>query len=222
MVGDGLLPVFRRTSLVCLPIERIDQPGEEVSFGFPLCSAVTTLASAQPGIQQVPHRVAEHVEGVDDNREEKPRPEGQPGRLLHEAAPFPAEHPSPAGHLDGQPESEKAQRRLGNDDPADVDREDDDDRCHNIGQDMADQDLARGGAHGPGGQKIIILFDADHRASYDAGASDATSDPQHHDDLKQALPHDRHDGQQEQQPREGHPGIDKALHCHVHFSPQES
>ena len=110
----------------------VDQPGEEASFAF-LCGAVAALTALKSGVEQVPEDVAEHVEGVDDNRQEKPRPEGQPGGLLHEAAPFPAEHPSPAGHLDGQPESEEAQRRLGNDDPADVDAEDDDDRCHDIG-----------------------------------------------------------------------------------------
>ena len=39
----------------------------------------------------------------------------------------------------GQPESQEAQRRLGDDDAADVDAEDDDDRRHDIGQDMANQ-----------------------------------------------------------------------------------
>ncbi len=182
-----------RLGRVLLLSEGVDQSGEEASFAF-LCGAVAALTALKSGVEQVPEGVAEHVEGVDDNRQEKPRPEGQPGGLLHEAAPFPAEHPSPAGHLDGQPESQEAQRRLGNDDPADVDAEDDDDRCHDIGQHMAGQDLTRGGAHSPGGQKIIILFDADHRPSHDSGAPDAASDPQDHDDLEQALPHDRHDG----------------------------
>ena len=138
--------------------ERIDQSGEESSFAFHLRGAVAALTALKSGVEQVPECVAEHVEGVDDNRQEKPRPEGQPGGLLHEPAPFPAEHPSPAGNLDRQPESQEAQRCLGNDDPANVDGEDDDDRRHNIGQDMADQDLARGDAHGPGCQKVIITL----------------------------------------------------------------
>ena len=49
---------------------------------------------------------------------------------------------------------------------------------------MADEDLGRGGAHGPGGQKIIILFDADHGTPDDSGAPDASGDPQDHDDLE--------------------------------------
>ena len=121
---------------VRLPIERIDQPGEEASFAFP-CGAVTTLTAPQPGVEQVPEGVTEHVEGVDGNRQATPRPERQPGCLLHVLPPFPAEQTPPAGNPDGQPVSEKAQRGLGNDDTANVDREDDEDRRHNIGQDMA-------------------------------------------------------------------------------------
>ena len=129
---------------------------------------------------------------------------------------------SPAGNLGRQTISEKAQGGLGNNHPPDVDAEDNDDGRHNIGQDMADQDLACGGAHGPGGQKIVILFNTDHSASDDSGGADASGDSQDHNDLGETPSHNGHDGQQEQQPREGHPGVDKALHHQVHFSPKES
>ena len=144
--------------------EGVEQPGEEASFAFS-CGAVTSLPAPYPGIEQVPDGVAEHVEGVDGNRQGKTRPERQPGRLLHVLPPFPTEQTPPAGNLDGQPLSEKAQRGLGNDDTANVDREDDEDRRHNIGQDMADQDLAGRCTHGPSCQKIVILLNADHGAS---------------------------------------------------------
>ncbi len=160
------------------PFERVEQPGQEASFTFPRRDAVTSLTALQPGNRQVSHRVAEHVEGVDGNRQGKTRPERQPGGHLHVLKPFPAEHPSPAGNLDGQSESEETQRRLGNDDASDVDREDDEEGRHDIGQDMADQDLGRGGAHGPGCQKIVILFNAHHGASDDSGATDASGNPQ--------------------------------------------
>ena len=62
-------------------------------------------------------------------------------------------------------DSSLKEERDGNDDPADVDAEDDDEGRHDIGQHMADQDLARGGAHGLGCQKVIILFNNDHGAS---------------------------------------------------------
>ena len=202
--------------------EGVEQPREESTFAFSRLSAVTALTAPQPGIEQIAHGIAEHVETVDDQRQEKSRPERQPGRLLHVLTPFPAQHTAPTGNLGGQPESEKAQRRLGNDDPANVDREDDDEGRHDIGQHMADQDLGGGDAHGFGCQKIVILFNADHRAADDSGAANATGDPQHNDDLEEPLSHDGHDGQQQQQPRKSHPGIDKALRSQVYFPSKES
>ena len=58
-----------------LPFERVDQLGQEALFAF-LCGAVTALSAPEPGIEQIPHGIAEHVEGVDDNRQAKPRPQG--------------------------------------------------------------------------------------------------------------------------------------------------
>ena len=176
-----------------LSIERIDQSGEESSFAFPHRGAVTALTSAQPGVEQVPEGVTEHVEGIDGNRQEKPRPERQPGRLLHVPSSFPAEQSPPTGNLDGQPKSQEAQRRLGNDDAADVDAEDDDYRRHDIGQDMADQDSAGRSAQGSGCQKIVILFDTDHGASNGSGTPDASGYAQNHNDLEETLAHDGHD-----------------------------
>ena len=93
---------------VRLPVERGEEPGQETPFAFSR-GAVTALTAPQTGIEQVPEGISEHVEGVDDQREEKPRPECQPRRVLHEPAPFAAEHASPAGNLDGQPESQETQ-----------------------------------------------------------------------------------------------------------------
>jgi len=89
--------------------EGVEQPGEESSFAFHLRGAVTALPAPEPWVEQVPEGISEHVETVDDQRQEKPRPERQPGRLLHEPAPFAAEHPSPAGHLGWQHESGETQ-----------------------------------------------------------------------------------------------------------------
>ena len=202
--------------------EGVEQSGEQASFAFHHRGAVTALTTTKSGIQQVPEGVTEHVEGVDDNCQAEPRPERQPWRHLHESTPFAAQHPSPAGNLRGQTESEEAQRRLTDNHPADVDGEDDDDGRHNIGQHMADQDLARGGAHGFGCQKIVILFDPNHGASDDSGTDDASGDPQDHDDLEDTLSHDGHDGQQEQQSRKSNPGVDKALRSQVQFTAKES
>ncbi len=66
---------MRTTPLVRIPVKRVDQSGQEASFAFPCRGAVTALPALQPGIEQVPEGLAEHVEGVDHNRQEKPRPE---------------------------------------------------------------------------------------------------------------------------------------------------
>ena len=55
-------------------MERVDQSGEESSFAFPRRSTITSLPAPHPGIEQIPHGVAEHVESVDDNRQAKPWP----------------------------------------------------------------------------------------------------------------------------------------------------
>ena len=60
-------------------IERGEQSGQETSFAFPHHSTITSLTAPQSRIQQVPHRVAKHVEGVDGNRQGKTRPERHPG-----------------------------------------------------------------------------------------------------------------------------------------------
>ena len=62
----------------------------------------------QPWIEQVPHRVTEHVQTVDCNRQAKTRPQSQPWRRLHILTPFSAEHTSPARKVDWQTESEEA------------------------------------------------------------------------------------------------------------------
>ena len=103
--------------------EGVEQSGEQASFAFHLCSAVTALSTPQSGIEQVPEGVAKHVEGVDDQRQAEPRPERQSRGHLHELPPFAAEHPSPAGNPDGQPESEETQRRLADNHRPDVDGE---------------------------------------------------------------------------------------------------
>ena len=46
--------------LVRLPIERVDQSGEESSFAF-RGGAITALSAPEPGIEQIPHGIAEHV-----------------------------------------------------------------------------------------------------------------------------------------------------------------
>ncbi len=99
------------------PVERGEQSGQETSFAFPY-RAVTSLATSQPRVEQILGGVTKHVETVDDNRQAKPGPKCQPGRLFHEPPPFSAEHPSPTRHLDGQPESQETQGGLGEDNTA--------------------------------------------------------------------------------------------------------
>ena len=70
--------------------------------------------------------------------------------------------------------------------------EDDDHGRHDVGQHMPEENLARGGAHGPCCQKIRILFNADDGTSRDSRAADASGNPQDEDDLQLALADQRH------------------------------
>jgi len=97
---------------VHLPFEGVEQSGEKPSFVFHLCGAVTALSTTKSGIEQVPEGVTEHVEEVDDQREEKPRPESQPRCQLHVPAALAAQHATPTRDVLRQPEAEEAQRRL--------------------------------------------------------------------------------------------------------------
>ena len=177
-----------------LPVERVDQSGQEASFAFDLRGAVTALTAPQPGVEQVPDGIAEHVETIDDDCQAKSRPERQPGCHLHELPPFPAEHPSPARHLEGQPESQETERRLADNHRPDVDGKDDDDRRHNIGQHMAHQNSPFRAANRQRGLKIDILFDANHGAPDHSGAADPVDQPQDDDDLREPPSGNGHDG----------------------------
>ncbi len=182
-----------RAPLVRLPVERVDQTGQEASFAFHHRGAVTALTTTKSGVEQVPEGISEHVEGVDDNRQAEPRPERQPGRLLHVLTPFNAEQTSPVRTAGGQPESEEAQRSQAEDVASDADAENDDDDRHNIGYDMTDQGSHSSVASRLCRQKVIILLNGYHGASDDSGSADASGYPQDQDDLGDPRPHDGHD-----------------------------
>ena len=92
--------------------EGVEQSGEEASFAFHHRSAVTALAAPQSWVEQIPEGIAEHVEGVDGNRQGKTGKESQPWRHLHVFTSFPAEQTSPPRNRGWEPVSEEAQRRL--------------------------------------------------------------------------------------------------------------
>ena len=69
---EGLFPFLTRTNFARLSAERVDQSGQEASFAFHHRGVVTVLTPSQSRVEQVPQRVTEHVETVDDNRQEKP------------------------------------------------------------------------------------------------------------------------------------------------------
>ncbi len=60
--------------------EGVEQSGEEAAFAFHHRSAVTALATAQAGIEQVAHGIAEHVETKNHHRQADPGPHCQPRR----------------------------------------------------------------------------------------------------------------------------------------------
>ena len=78
------------------------------------------------------------------------------------------------------------------------------------------------GANRHRGLKIVVLLDPDDRAPEHARPNDAARYAQDRDQLQQPLAHDRYDGQQQQQSRERHPGIDEPLHHQVKSAAKES
>ena len=66
-------------------VDEIRKQRDRHAAGDAICvsrGAMTLLSASEPGGEQVAHRVPEHGESVDDNRQAKPRPQGQAGRLL--------------------------------------------------------------------------------------------------------------------------------------------
>ena len=76
-------------------------------------------------------------------------------------------------------------------------------------------------AHGLRGQKIHIFLDTDDCASRDSRTADTAGNTQDQDDLQLALTDQRHHRDQNEQPREGHPGIDKPLHHDIELAAEE-
>ena len=70
------------------------------------------LAAPEPGVEEVPEGVAEHVEAVDDQGQTRAGPEREPGRDFHELPTFLAEQTAPGRDLAREAESEEAQRGL--------------------------------------------------------------------------------------------------------------
>ena len=92
MLGWVLQPDWGENFLLS---EGVEQSGEQASFAFHFRSAVTAASTPQSGVEQIPEGIAEHVEGVDGNRQAKPRPPGQVRCHLHVLATFPAEQGQP-------------------------------------------------------------------------------------------------------------------------------
>ena len=87
---------------------------------------------------------------------------------------------------------------------------------------MAQQYPPLRGADRHRGLKVVVLLYADNGAPEHSRADDASRDTQYHDELQQPLAHDGYNGQQQQQSRERHPGIDEPLHHQVQSAAEES
>ena len=99
-------------------------------------ASVTTRAASQAGVEQVAQGIAEQVDSENDNDQAEAGPEGQVRGQFHILPPFVAEHPAPAGLIGRQSESEKTERRFGQDHPAERQGVYDNQGGQNIGQDV--------------------------------------------------------------------------------------
>ena len=71
-------------------------------------------------------------------------------------------------------------------------------------------------ADGPGGLDVGVLLQTNHCTAHNAGAPDPKSDPQDNNDLQLPVAEHGHRRDQNEQPRESHPRVHKALHDQVH------
>src|SRR5262245_13457470 len=105
----------------------------------------TLAGAAHARVEEIAQRVAEHVGGVDYDREAQARRQRQPRPVEHESPPAARQHPAPGGRRRRHTESKERQCRLGNDDDADAGREQHDDRGEHVGREAGDQEATGGG-----------------------------------------------------------------------------
>ena len=123
----------------------------------------------------------------------------------------------------GRPKPEEAQRRLRHDHATDVDAEDDDDRRRDVGQHVAQQRAPARAADRLRRLEVGVLLHPQHRAprtTREAGMPPDT--PSTTMICSMPRPGYRHDGEQQQQPRERHPGVDEALRHQVQATADEA
>ena len=70
------------------------------------------LAAPEPGVEQVPYSVAEHVHTIYDYSQADSRPKGQRWFYVYVFAPFTAEHSPPARNFKWQAKPKEAETSL--------------------------------------------------------------------------------------------------------------
>jgi len=99
-------------------------------------TGVTAEAASKSGVEEVAQGVTEHISAIDDDTEGEAWEDRHPGSLNHIAAGAPAEHTAPAGSRGRDTVAEEADTGFGEDSAAEAHRKHDNERGHDIGEDM--------------------------------------------------------------------------------------
>src|SRR5215470_18709441 len=122
------------------------------------------LPIPQARIQEIPKRVAEHVEGEHDNADGETGENGEVWRRLEVAPTFAAQHTAPRRGRRGRAETQKAQRGLDDDRVAEPHGRDHENRREDVRQDVAQDDSPGRGPRRMRGIDEGLLLDGEHGA----------------------------------------------------------
>src|ERR1700730_11958385 len=114
-----------------LPMDRAPLP--RVSL-YPMIEGLRSSLSV-PRVERVAQAVAQQVEGKNQQEDRDSRPDRHPGRVL-DVVLGGVEHASPAGRRWLLPEAQEGQARVGNHRGGDRERGLDDERGHDVGEDV--------------------------------------------------------------------------------------
>src|SRR5438128_2579720 len=173
--------------------------------------ATSPRRAAQSRIEHIAQRVAEHVEPEDGQRDRHPGPHGHPRRAEHVRAARAREHRAPRREGRRHAETEERERRLRQDCGAEPDRRQDDDRRHDVGQDVAGDDARVAAAERAGRLDVRRLGHRDRGAADHARVDRGDEDGERDHEVEKPGAEDGHDREDDHQIREGQPRVDEPL-----------
>ena len=153
------------------------------------------------GIQEVPHPLAEQV-GADHRQQDRHSGEGGDPPVPEDELPTLAEHGPPLGGRRLGSQAEEAEGGRDQEGVPETERGEHDDRRQDIGHHVATDDPEVRSARRPAGLDERPRLHVEHCAVHDPHVGRHRRDPHRDDEVLEARPRRRHDGEGEQDPGE--------------------